>query len=75
MNYPEFATALETRLQTHTDAYPHAVEYYRARFEQTIQYLFSSVLEQTDTLIQQSETNWTHTDTPTSTFKGISYET
>lgn len=62
MNYPEFETTLETRFQKHTNAYPHAVEYHRARFEQTIQYLFSSVLEQTDTLIQQPETNWAHTE-------------
>ncbi len=62
MNYPEFETAFEARLQTHIDVYPHAVEYHRARFEQTIQYLFSSILEQTDTLIQQPETNWAHTE-------------
>ena len=62
MNYPEFETALEKRFQTHTDVYPHAVEYHRARFEQTIQYLFSSILEQTDTLIQQPETSWAHTE-------------
>ena len=62
MHYPEFETAFETRLQTHTDVYPHAVEYHRARFNQTIQYLLSSILEQTDTLIQQSETSWAHTE-------------
>lgn len=62
MNYPEFETAFEARLQTHIDVYPHAVEYHRARFEQTIQYLFSSILEQTDSLIQESETNWAHTE-------------
>ena len=62
MNYPEFETALEKRFQTHTNVYPHAVEYHRARFEQTIQYLFSSILEQTDTLIQQPETSWAHTE-------------
>ena len=62
MNYPEFETAFEARLQTHIDVYPHAVEYHRARFEQTIQYLFSSILEQTDSLIQQPETNWAHTE-------------
>jgi len=38
------------------------VEYHRARFNQTIQYLLSSILEQTDTLIQQSETSWAHTE-------------
>ena len=62
MNYPEFETTLETRFQTHTDTYPHAVEYHRVRFNQTIQYLLSSILEQTDTLIQQPETSWTHTE-------------
>lgn len=62
MHYHEFETAFEARLQTHTDAYPHAVEYHRARFNQTIQYLLSSILEQTDTLIQQPETSWVHTE-------------
>ena len=62
MHYPEFETAFETRLQTHTDVYPHAVEYHRARFHQTIQYLLRSILEQTDALIQQSEMNWAHTE-------------
>ena len=62
MHYPEFETTFEAQLQTHTDTYPHAVEYHRARFNQTIQYLFSSILEQTDTLIQQSETSWAHTE-------------
>ena len=60
MHYPE--TVFEAQLQTHTDTYPHAVEYHRARFNQTIQYLLSSILEQTDTLIQQSETSWAHTE-------------
>ncbi|MCY3721443.1 MAG: class I SAM-dependent methyltransferase [Candidatus Poribacteria bacterium] len=62
MNYPEFETTLEAQFQKHTASYPHAVEYHRARFNQTLQYLFSSILEQTDTLIQQSETNWAHTE-------------
>ena len=57
MNYPEFETTFETRFQTHVNLYPHAVEYHQARFNQTIQYLLSSILEQTDSLIQQSETN------------------
>ena len=47
MHYPEFETAFEAQLQTHTGLYPHAVEYHRARFDQTIQYLLSSILEQT----------------------------
>ena len=62
MHYDEFETAFEVRLQTHTDAYPHAAEYHRVRFNQTIQYLLSSILEQTETLIQQPETNWAHTE-------------
>ena len=61
MNYPEFETEFEAQFQKHTGSYPHAVEYHRARFNQTIQYLFSSILEQTETLIQQLETNWAHT--------------
>ena len=62
MYYHEFETAFEARLQTHTDIYPHAVEYHRARFDQTIQYLLSSILEQTEDLIQRPETSWTHTE-------------
>ena len=62
MYYHEFETAFEARLQTHTDVYPHAAEYHRARFNQTIQYLLSSILEQTETLIQQQEASWTHTE-------------
>lgn len=62
MHYPEFETAFETQLQTHTDLYPHAVEYHRARFDQTIQYLLSSILEQTEDLIQRPKTSWTHTE-------------
>ena len=62
MHYPELETAFETHLQTHTDLYPHAVQYHLARFDQTIQYLLSSILEQTETLIQEPETNWTHTE-------------
>ena len=55
MNYPEFETSFEAQFQIHTDSYPNAVGYYRARFDQTIQYLLSSILEQTETLIQQSK--------------------
>ena len=62
MRYHEFETMFEACLQTHTHLYPHAVEYHRARFDQTIQYLLSSILEQTETLIQQSGTTWTHTE-------------
>lgn len=62
MNYPEFETSFEARFQTHTNLYPHAVEYHRARFDQTIQYLLSSILEQTEDLIQHPETSWAHTE-------------
>ena len=62
MNYPEFETSFEAQFQTHTNAYPHAVEYHRARFDQTLQYLLFSILEQTETLIQQPETSWAHTE-------------
>ncbi|MDE0424624.1 MAG: methyltransferase domain-containing protein [Candidatus Poribacteria bacterium] len=62
MHYPEFESAFDAQLQTHTDLYPHAVAYHRARFDQTIQHLFSSILAQTETLIQQPETNWAHTE-------------
>ena len=44
MLYHEFETTFEAQLQTHTDLYPHAVEYYRARFDQTIQYLSRNFL-------------------------------
>ena len=62
MLYADFERAFEARLQTRANLYPHAVKYHRARFNQTIQYLLVSTLEQTDTLIQQSETNWTRTE-------------
>ena len=62
MHFPEFETAFKARLQTHTDLYPHAVEYHRACFDQTIQYLLSSILEQTEALIQRPETSWAHTE-------------
>ena len=62
MYYREFETAFEARLQTHTDVYPRAVEYHRARFDQTIQHLLSSILEQAENLIQHPETSWAHTE-------------
>lgn len=62
MYYHEFETSFEARFQTHTNLYPHAVGYHRARFDQTIQYLLSSILEQTEDLIQRSETSWAHTE-------------
>ena len=62
MHYLEFETTFEAQFQKHTASYPYAVEYHRFRFNQTIQYLLSSILEQTETLIQQSETSWSHTE-------------
>ena len=38
------------------------MEYHRARFDQTIQYLLSSILEQAEDLIQRPETSWSHTE-------------
>lgn len=61
MRYPKFETAFKAHLQTRID-YPHAVEYHRVCFEQTIQYLLSSILEQTATLVQQPEASWAHTE-------------
>ncbi len=52
MLYPDFERAFEARLQTYADAYSNAVEYHRVRFGQTIEYLFRSILEQTDALVQ-----------------------
>ena len=43
MHYSEFETTFEARFQTPADTYPHAVEYHRFRFDQTIQYLLSSI--------------------------------
>ena len=62
MYYQEFETTFEAQLQTYTNLYPHAVEYHRFRFDQTIQYLLSSILEQTETLVQQPKANWAHTE-------------
>jgi len=62
MRYPEFETAFEARLQTHKNLYPHAVEYHRTRFDQTLQYLFSSILAQTETLVEHPKTSWAHTE-------------
>ena len=45
MRYHEFETMFEVGLQTHTETYPHAVEYHRGRFNQTIQSLLSSIKE------------------------------
>ena len=62
MLYADFERAFEARLQTRADAYVNAVEYHRVRFVQTIQYLFRSILEQTDNLIKQPDAGWARTE-------------
>ena len=62
MLYADFERAFEARFQTHADSYSNAVEYHRVRFGQTIAYLFRSILEQTDALLQQSEASWARTE-------------
>lgn len=49
-------------MQARADSYSNAVEYHRVRFGQTIAYLFRSILEQTDALVQQSEASWARTE-------------
>lgn len=62
MQYHEFETALEKLLQTSKDLYPHAVEYHRTNFQHSIQYLLASILNQTETLVQQPQANWENTE-------------
>ena len=62
MLYTDFGKTLESRLGTRADLYPHATEYHRVRFEQTIHHLLHSILKQADALIQQSDVSWTHTE-------------
>ena len=62
MQYREFEIAFEKLLQTQENLYPHAVEYHRTNFQHSIQYLLTSVLNQTETLVQQSQTSWKNTD-------------
>ena len=62
MLYTDFENTLESRLGTHADLYPHAVEYHRVRFEQTTHHLFHSILKQMEALMQQSDVSWTHTE-------------
>lgn len=62
MLYADFERVFEARLQTRADSYVNAVEYHRGRFVQTIQYLLHSILEQTDTLVQQSDEDWARTE-------------
>ena len=62
MLYADFERAFEAQLQTRADSYSNAVEYHRIRFGQTIQYLLRSILEQTDTLVKQSDAGWARTE-------------
>ena len=39
MLYTDFERTLESRFGTRADLYPHATEYHRVRFEQTMVYL------------------------------------
>lgn len=62
MEYREFETTFEKLLQTQKDLYPHAVDYHRTNFQHSIQYLLSSVLNQTETLVQQPQASWENTN-------------
>ena len=62
IQYHEFKTAFEGLLQTQKDLYPYAVEYHRTNFQHSIQYLLSSILNQTEALVQQPQTNWQNTE-------------
>ena len=62
MLYTDFEKTLESRLRTKADLYPHAAEYHRVRLEQTIHHLLRSILEQTDTLVKQSDAGWARTE-------------
>ena len=62
MEYHEFEIALKKLLHTQEKSYPYAVEYHRTNFQYSIQYLLSSILNQTETLIQQSQASWENTE-------------
>lgn len=62
MLYTDFQTTLESHLGTRANLYPHATEYHRIRFEQTIEHLLYTILKQTEALMQQSDVSWTHTE-------------
>lgn len=62
MKYHEFETKFEELFQTLNDLYPDAVEYHRTSFQNSIQHLLSSILNQTETLVQQSQDSWENTD-------------
>ena len=62
IQYREFETAFEELLQTQENLYPYAVEYHRTNFQHSIQYLLASILNQTETLVQQPQASWKNTD-------------
>ena len=62
MKYHEFEAVFEDLLQTQKKLYPHAVEYHRTNFQHSIQYLLSSIFDQTEALVQQSRASWKNTD-------------
>jgi len=62
MLYTDFERTLESRFGTRADLYPHATEYHRVQFEQTIEHLLHTILKQTDALLQQSDGSWTRTE-------------
>jgi len=62
VQYREFEIAFEKLLQTQKNLYPHAVEYHRTTFQHPIQNLLSSILDQTETLVQQSQASWENTE-------------
>lgn len=62
MQYYEFETAFKDLLQTQKDLYPHAVEYHQTNFQHSIQGLLSSILDQTEALVQQSQASWENTE-------------
>ena len=62
MLYADFERAFEACLQARADLYVNAVEYHRALFGQTIQYLLRSILEQTNALVKQSDAGWARTE-------------
>lgn len=52
----------EKLLKTQEDLYPDAVEYHRINFQHLIQHLLSSILSQTETLVQQPQASWENTN-------------
>ncbi len=62
MQYHEFETTFEKLLQTQKDLYPYAVDYHQTNFQHSIQYLLSSILSQTEALLQQPQANWENTE-------------